>query len=344
VERKLDYARGEVLEILEPGPGRKQPECSYFSECGGCDLQHLEEQIQLELKVGACLETLRRLGGVRDLPRTRVSVLAGKSWAYRIRTQVHVEGEDRERKWGYFARGSRRLVPVRQCPVLVPELQSVLRTLGKRLPEKSLGRVDLAVGDDGALTASPPVPGIHQGEVSTKVGQFSYSWDARCFFQGHVELLPRLVDAAVGPWEGGTAWDLFSGVGLFSLPLARRYESVVAVESDPVAARYARINARRNRIPNLEVVARDVSGWSPTGQKSPDRVVVDPPRRGLPRALVQLLRENPPGHLTYVSCHPATLARDLKALAPVLHVQGLVLADLFPQTGHMEVVAHLQRA
>jgi 23S rRNA (uracil1939-C5)-methyltransferase len=204
-------------------------------------------------------------------------------------------------------------------------------------------RVDLAAGDGGTLTAAPMVAGLPSGEVALTVGESVYRYDAGCFFQAHRGLLGRLVELVVGDDQdsAGAACDLYAGVGLFALPLARRYGKVVAVEGDRTAARYARINARRNKLANVEVVARAVESWLSALPSDVARVVVDPPRAGLTEPVRAALLARRPRRLTYVSCHPATLARDLAALAAAFTVSSVTAIDLFPQTGHLETVVQL---
>ena len=374
VERQADYGRGEIVEVLSPGEGRREPPCPYFERCGGCDLQHLEDDVQVRHKAAAVIETLRRIGRL-DPPTPRVVV--GAAWGYRLRTQLHVgpavtgEGEAAEAgagaggvavgpAVGYFARGSHDLVPVAACPILVPALESLLPGLPHRLAEAGRvpSRLDLAAGGAAdEYTSAPVVEGLPHGEVTLSVagvggfppggGDFTYGYDARCFFQAHRGLVGRLVEAALGEadWTGETAFDLYAGVGLFTLPLARRYARVVAVEGDAVAARYARLNARRNRAPGVEVEHRVLDSWIEALPAGADRVVVDPPRGGLGKKVRRVLAERPAERLTYVSCHAATLARDLRQL--VVHgpyaVESLTLLDLFPQSGHMEAVVQLAR-
>jgi 23S rRNA (uracil1939-C5)-methyltransferase len=172
-------------------------------------------------------------------------------------------------------------------------------------------------------------------------GEFTYAYDARCFFQAHRGLLPRLIATAVGEWKGETAYDLFCGVGLFTLPLARRYARVVGVEGDRVAARYARNNARRHRLGGVEVAATAVEGWVADLPAGADRVLVDPPRTGLPAAVRRALLDRRPARLTYVSCDPATLARDLAILRRAYAIESVTFLDLFPQTGHLETVVQM---
>jgi 23S rRNA (uracil1939-C5)-methyltransferase len=340
-ERRPDYARAAIVEILDPGPGRRPDPYPELSPTGVCDLQHLDDELQPRLKAASVCEALERMGKV-ELPR-RIEVLAGKPWGYRLRTQLHAEVDAATGavQVGYHARGSNVLVPVRRCALLVPELELLLLELPERLAGSPHRRIDLVAGDGGAVTAAPLVPGLPHGEVSTAVGGFSYAYDARCFFQVHRQQLPRLVELAVGPWEGAEAFDLYGGVGLFSLPLARRYGRVVTVEADRVAARYARNNARRNRVQGVESVGQVVESWISGLPDRPDRVLVDPPRAGLTSKVRHALVERRARRLTYVSCDAATLARDLRQLDPAYRIDSLHLLDLFPQTGHMEAIVQL---
>jgi len=341
-QRRPDYARGEIVSILAPGPGRRSPRCPHFADCGGCDLQHLDERTQLAAKSAATLETLRRLSGL-ELPAP-AEIVAGAPFGYRLRTQLHLEATDDGVRVGYFARASRRLVPVTDCPVLAPELERAVRSLPARLVAPVPARLDLALADDGTIVASPPVAAIPGGEARRRVAGFDLRFDARCFFQGHAGLLDRFVERVVGDDDGATAFDLYGGVGLFALPLSRRYASVVLVEGDRVAARYARKNAQLARADHLQVENQAVESWLaahlPAGA---DRIVVDPPRDGLSRAVRQLLVARPAARMTYVSCHPAALARDLRELATSYRVDSIVLVDLFPQTGHVETLVQLGR-
>jgi 23S rRNA (uracil1939-C5)-methyltransferase len=351
VERHPDYGRAEIVEILAPGPARRPDPVPELADWGGCDLQHIADELQPVLKAQAVRETLERMARLElpaDLP-----VLRGEPWGYRLRTQLHTEVEEGAVRVGYHARGSHRLIPVSRCPILVPELEALLPDLARLLEEGLAGgagrvphRIDLAAGDGGAVTASPVVPGLPQGAVTATVLDEVYAYDAGCFFQAHRGLLPRLIEAAVGPWTGGEAYDLYAGVGLFSLPLARRYGRVVAVEGERLSARFARTNARHGRgrrAGEVEVVAQAVESWIEALPAGAARVVVDPPRAGLALPVRRALVDRRPERLTYVSCHPATLARDLVQLAPVLAVESVTLLDLFPQTGHMETIVQMVR-
>jgi len=344
VERRPDYGRAEILEILEPGPGRRPDPVPELSGSGVCDLQHLDDRVQPILKAEAVRETLQRLGHVA-VPGGS-PLMTGEPWGYRLRTQLHTEIDPAGGgvRVGYYARGTNDLViPVSRCPLLVPELEELLVALPQHLGAKAPQRLDLAAGDGRAVTVSPLVPGLPHGEVSTQVGEITYAYDARCFFQSHRGLLPRLVETTVGSWEGELAVDLYAGVGLFSLPLARRYRQVIAVEADQIGARYARLNVKRNHLPGVEVVNQSVETWLRRLPADVDRLVLDPPRSGLTPRARDVLMARQPARLTYVSCHAAALARDLRHLQEGYDVESVAFIDLFPQTGHMEVVVQMRR-
>lgn len=342
VERRPDYGRAEIIEVLEPGPDRRPDPVPELSRSGVCDLQHLDDRAQPRLKAGAVRETLEHMGRVvvPDAP-----VITGEPWRYRLRTQLHTEIDPVAGgvRVGYHARGTNEVIPVSRCPLLVPELEALLAALPGLLGPDAPRRLDLAAGDGGEVTVSPFVEGLPHGEVTTRVGDFTYAYDARCFFQGHRGLLPQLIERTVGPWEGETAVDLYSGVGLFSLPLTKKYRRVIGVEGDQIGSRYARLNVRRNRVDNLETVNQAVETWLSALPAGLDRLVADPPRGGLSTRVRDFILIRLPARITYVSCHPAALARDLRQLQRSYTVESVVFFDLFPQTGHMETVVQLVR-
>ncbi len=344
VERRMDYGRAEIVEILEAGPDRRPDPFPELSRSGACDLQHIEDRVQPQLKAEAARETLERIGHVQVEMPAQVEVITGDPWHYRMRAQLHTEIDPvgGGMRIGFHARGTNEVIPLTRCPLLVPELEELLaEKLPAHLGPDSPRRLDLAAGDGGAVTMAPVVPGLPQGEVTMRIGDLVYSYDARCFFQSHRGLLPRLVDRTVGEWEGDTAVDLYGGVGLFSLPLAQRYRRVISVEADRIASRFARLNVHRNRMGGVETVGQAVESWLPALPAGLDRVVVDPPRTGLSTVVRRALLDARPRRLTYVSCHAATLARDLRHLMPAFRIESLAFIDMFPQTGHLETVVQM---
>jgi 23S rRNA (uracil1939-C5)-methyltransferase len=227
-----------------------------------------------------------------------------------------------------------------------------------------------AVLGDGSVSISPPVrdgsPTVTDLDVDSQVmpditrtirGE-SYRFNAESFFQANDLLMPELIEAAIGAAKGKTAVELYCGVGLFTLPLARRFSRVIGVESDSAAARFARDNLAKAVLTNGEVSTRDVGVWlddvkrhdlSRLSQESAtalqnqiDFVLLDPPRTGAESRVIAGVLGLKPQRISYVSCDPATLARDLKKLiAGGYQLASISAFDMFPQTHHVETVVHL---
>lgn len=350
VEEKPTFARGVLLEVLQPSALRRAAPCPHYGTCGGCQLQHLHYSAQVEAKQAFIREALLRLGQITwEGP---IPMRTGPEWGYRSRVQFKLATETGRLRVGFYASGTNDLCDIETCLLLPPPLARLPAVLRQQalssLPNKTL---DVALGDEAELSASPPLANIPSHPVACRIGDFVYTYDARCFFQVNRELVATLV-AEVVPDElpsGGLALDLYAGVGLFTLPLARKFQQVLAIEASPNAAAFARANLHHNHLTNAQVIAEDCARWIQRRAAAfADRVdwlVADPPRAGLDNAVRKGLVVIRPRHIVYVSCHPATLARDLKLLlAHGYRLTKIVGLDLFPQTAHVEVVAQLVRS
>lgn len=334
-----------VVEVLSPSPVRIEPPCPYFGRCGGCDFQQLTYEAQLAAKAGIISDCLQRIARLDAVPEITVHP-SPTNWRYRVRATWQIDQEKRE--IGYYERGSRRVCDVEYCAVLMPELQETLEgvraTDWSELPP-DLKHLDAGTGENG-VSLSPPFGEFETNELSMRVGNEVYQYNAESFFQINPALLPDLVEFALSDAGGGTALDLYCGVGLFTLPLARRFEKVVGVEANAVATRFARRNLEQARLTNARVFTATVAGWVRTNKHADsfDFVLLDPPRAGAESAVIKGIIELQPKRISYVSCDPATLARDLKKLiAGGYTIDSIAGFDLFPQTHHVETVVLLRR-
>ena len=346
----VEKTRGAVTwatieKILEPSPLRIEPPCPYFGKCGGCDLQQVAYTTQLEIKYEIVLDCLRRIAKIEPPSNFRV-VGSPSEWQYRARAMWRV---DRDKNLsGYFERGSHRVCDVSSCAVLSTPLQTSLleiRDLVKELRLSEETREILAVEGDYGVSVVPPIDGFKGSEARKTIGEFKYSFSANGFFQVNKLLLPSFIQEAIGPLEGRIALDLYCGVGLFSLPLAKKFEKVIGVESGVEAVKFARSNARNAGLHNAIFESEMVGRWFEANRNPPrfvDAVLLDPPRVGAEKATIRGIIALNPRRICYVSCDPATLARDLKPLiASGYRIDSLVAFDMFPQTHHIETVTHL---
>jgi len=344
VEEHGDFARARIARIVEASPDRRDPPCPYYGVCGGCQLQHLRYAAQQRVKVEFVRESLARLGGIAWTEA--IPILASEEFHYRLRAQLKVRVWEGRVEIGYYRSASHDVCPIAECPLLSPALNAAVRRLQDEAPERfaNIRALDLAQGDDGRVVIHPL---DERTTVSWSVGAFTYAFDARTFFQANRFLLADLVRLVADGEAGERALDLFCGVGLFTLPLARRFAEVIGVESDPRAVRLARRNARAHGMTNCRFAHDRVEAWLARngGRLGPvDLIVLDPPRAGLSRALIRALVRAAPERITYISCHPAALARDLKLLlAGGYAIASIVVLDLFPQTFHVETIVKLRR-
>jgi len=351
---RVERERGKTLlaslvEVLEPSPARVEPPCPYFGRCGGCDFQQLSYGAQLEAKAEIIRDCLRRVGRLDPPAEIRVTPSPAE-WRYRSRARW--QHDARRGALGYYERGSHRVCDVAECPVAAPAVQSRLTHLRESLRAGTLPE-DLhefeAVEGDGGVALRPPLAPADDAEQQRVIGGERYRFDAGCFFQINHALLEPLVRAGLGDAAGGRALDLYCGVGLFTLPLARRFAQVTGVEGHPAAATYAWRNLTEAGLTNATVETSAVGDWltARAGALPPvDFLLLDPPRTGAePEALSAIISLRP-ARVSYVSCDPATLARDLHALTAEggYRIASLEAFDMFPQTHHVETVVHLASA
>lgn len=334
-----------VVEILAPSPVRVEPPCPYFGRCGGCDFQQLTYEAQLAAKTEIISDCLQRIGRLDQMPEFMVHP-SPHNWRYRVRATWQIDRE--QQQIGYYERGSRRVCDVAECAVLLPELQQTLERV--RATEWSefpidLKHLDAVIGEDD-VSLAPSFAEFDTNELSLRVGNEVYHYNAEAFFQINPALLPELIEFALSDAGGATALDLYCGVGLFTLPLARRFVKVIGVEANPVATRFAKRNLEHAGLTNARVVTATVAGWVRTNSRSGDVdfVLLDPPRAGAESIVIKGILDLGPARISYVSCDPATLARDLKKLiAGGYAIESLAGFDLFPQTHHVETVVLLRR-
>ena len=339
-------AFAEIVEIIEPSPDRTAPRCPYFGRCGGCDFQQLNYAAQLAAKVGIIQDCLARIGRInyeREIP----IIGSPRDYEYRSRAQWHLN--TRKKKFGYFQRKSHDVIDVEICPILKPELQEVLTELRETIAWESFWSemVEIesatASGDVSVYSAEIIEP---TEEVAFTANGETYLHDATSFFQGNPFLIEALIETALGDAAGATAIDLYCGVGFFTLPLARKFQTVFGVEGYDKAIDYAEKNIENARLSNVKFFRETVSDWlteNTVNLKKSDFLLLDPPRSGTEKETVEAIINLQPKQISYVSCEPSTLARDLKIFCENYYsIESIVALDLFPQTHHVETVVRLK--
>jgi 23S rRNA (uracil1939-C5)-methyltransferase len=398
-EDKPGFVRAKLENVITPSPDRIPPKCPYFSECGGCHYQQTGYEQQIEIKKSILSETIERIAKV-ELPEIRAH--ASPPWHYRNRTRMHLQHQP-DFAIGYYRMGSRKLLPVRECPISaevinrallaiwemggeipkevaeveffcshdeqrlmielwvqgassdlekkfqpvadrlqadLPELVSVA-VLRQRATSRNINESVAAPELDGSDGNSSVLGIFGEAALNYHVAKFDYRVSAGAFFQTNRFLAEGLVRLATEDRHGKLAFDLYSGVGLFSLPLARSFEQVVAVESSPSSFD----DLQHNAPANVRAVSSTTEQFLARKQKqSPDLVLVDPPRAGLGLKVAEAIARLGASEVGYVSCDPSTQARDLSPLLKAgYRISEAHLIDLFPQTFHIESLLRLVR-
>lgn len=328
VEIKKSFARAKLLSVLKASPDRVEPECQYFGLCGGCQYQHISYERQIEIKHQQIVELFRRIGGI-DGALIAPVIPCPSPYGYRnrimLRSQwnkqiqgLHIGFLQYDRPW---------TVDLEECKIAEPALSAQIKQVRENPPERGGLKVTLRLPPEGWV--------LHHDS----------------FFQNNFHALPALVEAVEDRLKDSGARhliDAYCGVGFFSIELAEAVESYAGVELDLRAVQAARENAVQRNAPNGDFIhgkAEELLGsLLERFDAAKTTVIVDPPRKGCLPGSITSLREARPNQVIYVSCHPATLARDMNALCAdgVYRLERVIPVDMFPQTQHVECVADLR--
>ncbi len=335
-EVKKNFARAKLLRVITPAPERVVPECEYFGACGGCQYQHIDYAAQLRFKHKQIADLFERVGKIS--PEKIQSVLPCPApYGYRNRIMIRSQWNGPAKKLviGFIRADNQFVEDIEECKIAEPALNEQIKEVRAN---------------------PPPKGGI---KVVLRVQPENWEVPPDSFFQNNFFLLPKLVATVREFLQAAGAQhliDLYCGVGFFGIEAADVVKSFVGVEYDQLAIKAARQNAALRKITNGEFVAAKVEEILPAllqkfsvladGQlENKTSVILDPPRKGCWPETLELLRQTKPAQVIYVSCHPATMARDLNILCAdgVFELSRVQPLDMFPQTQHVECVADLRR-
>jgi len=343
------YSEADLIQVIEASSDRVEPLCKLFQMCGGCQYQHIAYERQLAEKTQQVSEVMQKLGSI-DHP-VRSTKGSPKTYHYRSKITPHYNrpAKDGSQPIGFLQHGRRnQLVDVEQCPIateainkVLPEVRGMARLSGGKKRRQRGGTLLLRDVLEGVV--SDP-----QAIVSERVNELSLQFKAGEFFQNNPFILPEMVDYVIreAASEGARCLvDAYCGVGLFALSGAKQFEQVAGVEISEPAVRWAQANARISSIDNVRFVIGKAEAIFNGLKFSPEAtaVVIDPPRKGCDESFRQQLMQFHPRRIIYVSCDPATQARDLKEFVGAGYtITRIQPFDLFPHTRHIENVVSLR--
>lgn len=337
-------AFAEIVEIIQPSIDRIEPPCKYFGRCGGCDFQQMPYEKQLEAKVGIIKDSLQRIGKIELKEEIKV-IASPKKFAYRSRVRWHVD--TKRRKIGYYQRNSHNVIDIKECPIITSRLQEILDELRETIEWESFWSniIEIEAANSGEKVSIFSDEIIEPTEeIEFRANGKSFFYNAQTFFQANKFLIEQLIETAIGGAAGENALDLYSGVGLFTLPLAEHFKQVTAVEAHDRASDFAKMNVENAKLKNVNLKTESVNDFLTENEfENADFILLDPPRSGTEKETIQQIIKLAPKQISYVACEPSTLARDLRILTEKHYrIEQITAIDFFPQTHHIEMVVRLK--
>lgn len=378
---KRSFAKGTLIELKYASRYRKEPLCPYFGTCGGCQLQHLNQEAQLKYKLSAVTDALKRIGHL-SIPSFSI-IPAAANWSYRRHITLHLKAKNGGFEAGYIGQDNHSLVVVQTCPIFNEPHHSIIKQLQQLVeqlpnPSQLQGKVIILKNHrnqfilsfqfdpkftvnlkifQAALQQWPDLAGIivqtpdehiFLGDPYSeeKIEGLTFRFSPQTFIQNHPEQsvnIYRQICQLAGQSLHQHVLDLYCGFGITSLLLAQQGHFVTGIEMNLEAIRFAQENAAFNHLKNVQFMQGDVEKVVPRWLKThqTNLIIVNPPRQGLSKNVVQMLLKASVDSLVYVSCMPSTLARDLSILCEQYQLQEGRIYDMFPQTAHVETLVYL---
>lgn len=339
VERKKKFARGRLLKIIKPSPQRTEPLCRYYGRCGGCSYQHIDYEHQLILKQKQVGEAFSKIGGIVQ-PQVGKVIPSSPIYAYRGKAQLHAAKTAGGFKRGFMDISGGQIVDVKRCEIMDETINDQIQRA------RAEGNVS---SDNGDLIFWSGSKNNSDEAIVRVVKGREFLVPRTGFFQANLYLTARMVEEVCGlvdKKKWGTVIDACCGSGLFSIFLAPYALRMVGVEINEKSVKFAKLNAERRGIQNaefirgdVEVVLRDIAHK----KDAIDLIILDPPRTGLSPETLTAIFSLKSQDIIYISCNPATQARDVKFLHEHGYdLQSLQPLDMFAQTEHIETIGLLR--
>ena len=378
INEQKRFSRGKIKEIITPSPDRVEAPCQHFYQCGGCSHQHVNYQRHLQLKKQVVSDALQRIGKQEAVINDVIGM--GNPWNYRNKVTWHIGENNGVKRLGYYQINSRRHLPISDCLIISPEIMKFSKFLDVYLDitgmnrgqqvvirQDTRGKLYLIVegpvdeaGLESLVNGYPDLKSllIYQdnklqkvfgsGQMDFIIGDRQYLVSPLAFFQVNNEQTKLLYDQikiAVGDRPDQRILDAYCGTGSIAIYAAGKHDTVLGIDAFAPGIADARMNAELNHMANCEFAAGACEKILPEINKDFDIAILDPPRAGCHQDLLNAVIAKEISQIIYVSCNPATMARDIKILcASAYKTVSVQPVDMFPWTSHVECVILMQRS
>lgn len=343
IKDEKDYYRAEILDIIEPSFFRENPPCKLFGICGGCSFQHVAYSYQIKLKEIVVMEQLKRIGGFENPEDfTNLTLKAENPYNYRNRADFSI---NRQNLLGFKIRGTHKFLHVEYCHIMHDEINKILSLLQGKKPKRKTHNITIRYGiNTGKWLIQPEMDTVEietgQTFYTERLLGYDFTISAPSFFQVNTYQAEKLIQTVLNyiTSEDKIVIDAYAGVGTFTVFLAQKSEKVIAIEESRSAYKDAQINIKN--LDNITYLCKKTEEALFESKINGDAIVLDPPRVGCMKDVLQAIAEKKIKKVIYVSCEPSTLARDLKYLKERGYkLKEIQPVDMFPQTYHIENVA-----
>jgi len=344
VQRKKKFARAEIIKIIKPSEDRIEPLCRYYGHCGGCCYQHLKYEMQLAVKKKQVIDAFEKIGGIAAPPVHEI-IASPKTYHYRGKAQLHAAQEADGQKLGFMDVSGADVVNIERCEIVDETINEKIEILrrDKLSEERSESGYTIWSGVCGVWTEKKET-------IARVVKEKDFLVPQEGFFQANLYLTDRLVDEVcrvTAVEKIDTLVDAYCGSGLFSVLLSPFARNVIGIEQDDKAIECAWLNSSRAGVKNIDFLCGKVEEILPgvflSVKNKTNVILLDPPRTGCGPSVLQAIAFSRPRKIVYVSCNPATQARDVKYLTGQgYELTALLPLDMFAQTQHVEVIGVLE--
>jgi tRNA/tmRNA/rRNA uracil-C5-methylase (TrmA/RlmC/RlmD family) len=337
---KKKYACGKIVNILKPSGVRVSPLCRYYEKCGGCCYQHINYAHQLKIKKRQIAESFEKIGKVAAPPVLDM-IASPEIYHYRGKAQLHTDKTTSDGKIGFMDISGGELVDIEYCEIMEDTINEKISAWRRDKRPSRDKNARLTIWSGVATGKNEP--------IARKVKGKNFLVPPRGFFQANLYLTEKLVEEICRLArldETNILIDAYCGSGLFSIFLAPHAKNIIGIERDAKALKCACINAENAQVNNVKFIRGNVEDILPekflTSKNKIDMIILDPPRTGCGESVLKAIKDLCPRRVIYISCNPATQARDVKYLNEQgYELLSLMSMDMFPQTEHIEAIGLL---
>ena len=327
-KEKKKYNEAKLIKLLTPSKERITPICPYYNECGGCEIMHMDYKSQINFKKEKVKNIIDKYTNLKIEPEVFSSE---HNLNYRNKITIH----ENNGKIGYMKKATNEIIEIDSCPLAMETINKYLKENKRKIKKELIIRTN----EKGEIISS-----LQNNKMIIEINKLKFQIDIISFFQINNDICSKVFSYIENNINNcKTCLDLYSGVGTLSILASKKSKYVYSIESNPHSHANAIENLKINNIKNIKFMLGKVENEIKKINEPIDLIITDPPRSGMDKETIKIIKEITPKTLIYMSCDPMTLARDLNDLKEMYILEKIAIFDMFPNTKHVECVCVLNR-